>query len=162
MFRRDQIRRNPERSLIHISQEKYIEKILKKFHMENCYPKTVPADPHARLSNNAETDLKDSFPFREAVGSLMFAATCTRPDVAFAVNQVAQFSTNPAKAHWEEVKRILSYLRGTITSGICYGGVQERNMLLTYSDSDYAGDLVTRKSTTGVFCFLNQGPSVLV
>jgi len=153
-----QIRRNPERNLIHISQEKYIEKILKKFQMENCYPKTVPADPHARLSNNAERDPKDSFPFREAVGSLMFAATCTRPDIAFAVNQVAQFSTNPAKAHWEAVKRILSYLRGTITSGICYGGVQERNMLLTYSDSDYAGDLVTRKSTTGVFCFLNGAP----
>jgi transposase InsO family protein len=153
-----QIRRNPERNLIHISQEKYIEKILEKFQMENCYPKTVPADPHARLSNNAERDPKDSFPFREAVGSLMFAATCTRPDIAFAVNQVAQFSTNPAKAHWEAVKRILSYLRGTITSGICYGGVQERNMLLTYSDSDYAGDLVTRKSTTGVFCFLNGGP----
>jgi transposase InsO family protein len=153
-----QIRRNPERNLIHISQEKYIEKILKKFQMENCYPKTVPADPHARLSNNAERDPKDSFPFREAVGSLMFAATCTRPDIAFAVSQVAQFSTNPAKAHWEAVKRILSYLRGTITSGICYGGVQERNMLLTYSDSDYAGDLVTRKSTTGVFCFLNGAP----
>jgi hypothetical protein len=74
-----QIRRNRERGLIHISQEKYIERTLKKFYTESCYSKSVPADPHARLSNNVERHPKDSFPFREAVGSLMFAATCTRP-----------------------------------------------------------------------------------
>lgn len=157
-FVRIEKRRNREKGLIHISQEKYIEKTLKKFQMEKCYPKSIPADPHARLSNDAERDPKDSFPFREAVGSLMFADTCTRPDIVFAVNQVTQFSNNTAKAQWEAVKRILSYLRGTITSGVCYGGVHESNMLLTYSDSDYAGDLVTRKSTTGIFCFLNGGP----
>ena len=119
-------RRNPNKK----KSRKDIERTLKKFQMES-YSKSVPADPHARLSNNVERNPNDSFPFREAVGSLMFVAICTRPDIAFAVNQVAQFSTNPAKAPWEAVKRILSYLRGTITSGVCYGGVQERNMLLT-------------------------------
>jgi hypothetical protein len=69
------IRRNPEKGFTHISQEKYIKKTLKKFHIENCYPKSLLADPDAHSSNNAERDTKDTFPFREAVRSLMIAAT---------------------------------------------------------------------------------------
>lgn len=82
----------------------------------------------------------------------------TRPDISYAVGQVAQFSSNPSKAHWEAVKRILAYLKGTADYGIFFSGSKKDGLLSTYSDADYAGDLETRRSTTGFWLILNEGP----
>ena len=101
--------------------------------------------------------------YREAVGSLIYAVTCTRPDIAFAVNQVSQFSCRPTRAHWEAVKRILSYQKGTSSYGITYGitfgtnGTNERT-LISYGDADFAANVDDRRSTTGVLLILNGGP----
>ncbi len=81
----------------------------------------------------------------------MYLSTGTRPDIAFAVSNVAKFSSNPTKQHWTAVKRILRYLKGTRNFGLLYtnGNVDE---FIGYSDSDWAGDLDDRKSTSGYVC----------
>ena len=87
-------------------------------------------------------------PYSNAVGSLMYAMVCTRPDIAHAVSVVSRFMGNPGKEHWQAVKRIFRYLRGTSDVGLIYGG--DTHCLVTgYSDSDYAGDVDSRRSMTG-------------
>jgi len=103
-----------------------------------------------------EAEMK-SIPFREAVGSLMHVMVMTRPDIAFAVGQVAQFAQNPGQQHWRAVKRILAYLRKTYDFGLHFGG--DLRPLIGFCDSDYAGDLQTRRSTSG-FVFLYLGGPV--
>lgn len=127
--------------------------------MAECNERTVPADPHTLLYPIEEESELDVFPFREAVGSLMYAMVCTRPDIAYAVNQVAQFCNSPKRVHWEAVKRIFAYLKGTADYGITFSSYKQgQNVLVSYSDSDYAGDVSTRRSTTGYILMLNNGP----
>jgi hypothetical protein len=110
--------------------------------MEECNSRGVPADPHSRLSKRLNTVEEEfSCPFREAVGSIMYAMTCTRPDIAFSVGQVAQFCSSPTRSHWEAVKRILGYLKGTQDHGVSYGIIDDCR-LMAYSDSDFAGNTI--------------------
>lgn len=80
----------------------------------------------------------------------------TRPEIAFVVNQVSRFCQNPGPLHWESVKRILSYLAGTINYGLCDG--PNSGTLVVFSDSDYAGDQDTHRSTSGKVLMFNNGP----
>ena len=86
-------------------------------------------------------------PYASAIGSLMYAMVSTRPDIAQAVGVVSRFMNNPGKEHWEAVKWILRYLVGTVDVGLCYGGSKIK--LQGYVDSDLAGDIDSRRSTTG-------------
>ena len=86
-------------------------------------------------------------PYASAVGSLMYDMVCTRPDIAQAVSTVSRFMSNPGRPHWEVVKWILRYLRGSTNMKICFGGGEPK--LIAFSDSDMAGDVDTRKSTSG-------------
>ena len=125
--------------------------------MQDCRPKSTPADRGTRLIHNTaptkESSNQELFPYQEAVGSLQYCIITTRPDISCVVGQVAQFSNNPGKAQCEAVKRILAYLKGTVTHGICFKGAKINgtcfsNMLSAFSDADYAGDLTSRRSTT--------------
>ncbi|GBP08164.1 Retrovirus-related Pol polyprotein from transposon TNT 1-94 [Eumeta japonica] len=99
---------------------------------------------------------KKCFPYREAVGSLMFAAIVTRPDIMFAVSTVSRFLNSHDQSHWNAVKKIFKYLKGTLSFGLCFRS-NENNTLESYSDADYANDPVTRRSTTGyVFMKMEQ------
>ena len=86
-------------------------------------------------------------PYQSVVGSLMYAMVCTMPDIAYAVGVVSRFMKNASKAHWEAVKWILRYLKGTSTSCLCFGSGDP--VLQGYMDADYAGDKDHRKSTFG-------------
>jgi hypothetical protein len=99
----------------------------------------------------------ENFPYREAVGSLIYLAVTSRPDISYAVNQVAQHSENPNRSHWAAVKRIISYLKGTPKLGIKFDGRCSKT-ITGFTDADYAGDLDTRRSTTGFVFLLNSGP----
>jgi len=84
---------------------------------------------------------------------------CTRPDIAFAVSQVAQFNHQPKPAHWTVVRRILSYLKGTSDFGVTYHTeLDASHIRLAYSGSDYADDTSSRRSTSGYLLLLNGGP----
>ena len=87
----------------------------------------------------------------------MFAMICTRPDIAQAVGVVSRYMTNLGREHWKSVKRILRYIKGTSDVALCYG--ESEYTVGGYVDSDFAGDLDKRKSTTG-YVFTLAGAAV--
>ena len=86
-------------------------------------------------------------PYASAVGSLMYAMVCTRPDITHVVGIVSRFLSNPGREHWNAVKWILRYFHGTVDMKLCFGG--DKPTLMGYTDSNMAGDINSRKSTSG-------------
>ncbi|GMH23047.1 hypothetical protein Nepgr_024890 [Nepenthes gracilis] len=86
-------------------------------------------------------------PYSSTIGSLMYTAVCTQPDIARAVGLVSRFLSNPGMEHWSAVKWIFRYLHGTSKMGLHFGG--EKLQLVRYTDADMAGDVDSRKSTSG-------------
>ena len=152
------IRDRKERKL-YLSQTDYIEKVLKRFKMENAKPVSTPLGNQFKLSNrdspkdDSERALMENIPYASAIGSIMYAMICTRPDIAHAVGVVSRFMSKPGRQHWEAVKWIMRYLKGTTDRVLCFAG---KELTLTgYVDADLAGsDLDKRRSTSGyVFTF---------
>nr|GEV25340.1 retrotransposon protein, putative, Ty1-copia subclass [Tanacetum cinerariifolium] len=120
-------------------------------------PVSTPLAAHFKLDRNAipgtnkEVKYIKTVPYSSAVGSLMYAMVCTRPDLAHAVSVVSRFMANPGKAHWKAVKWILRYLNGASNICLVYDGNGYGNGLVGYEDTDYGGDLVKRRSLT---CFI--------
>ncbi|KAH9706497.1 hypothetical protein KPL70_012225 [Citrus sinensis] len=147
-----QIHRDRNNRKIWLSQKNYLKKILRRFNMQDCKSISTPLPVNFKLSssmcpsNEAERKEMSRVPYASVVGSLMFAMICTRPDIAQAVG-----------AHWITVKRILRYIRGTSDVALCYGGSEFT--VRGYVDSDFAGDLDKRKSTTG-YVFTLAGAAV--
>ena len=138
---------------LYLSQEKYIEKVLCKFRMDNANAVSYPLAAHFKLNTKQcpTTDEKKKemqhVPYASAVGSLMYAMVCTRPDIAHAVSTVSRFMSNPGRPHWEAVKWILRYLRGSTNLKLCFG--KSDPVLVAYTDADWTGDVDSRKSTSG-------------
>jgi hypothetical protein len=138
---------------LYLSQERYIEKVLQKFKMDNAKVVGCPLAAHFKLSTKqcpSTDEMKQKLqrvPYASAVGSLMYAMVCTWPDIAHAVSTVSRFMSNPEKPHWEAVKWILRYLRGSTKLKLCFGG--SKHVLVAYTDSDMAGEVDSRKSTSG-------------
>jgi hypothetical protein len=124
--------------------------------MLNCNSVTTPLDTSIKLTATTEDDaLADEKEYARIVGGLMFAACVTRPDIMCAVGKLSQFLNNPSSKHLLAAKRVLRYLKGTLTLGITYRPPPLR--LSGYSDADWAGDMSTRRSTTGYVVMLNGG-----
>ncbi len=159
---RDRIKRR-----IYLAAPQYIDKMLAKFNLSNCHPVSLPADKEAMTLSKSmspqeqdEKDMMSNIPYREAVGSIMYAAITVRPDIAFIAGQLAIFCENPGPTHWKAAKRVLKYLAGTRNHGLCFDGRHiDNNLLIGYSDADYAGDCDTRRSTSG-FVFVLNGAAV--
>ena len=96
-------------------------------------------------------------PYASAIGSLMYAMVCTRPDIAHTVRVVSRFMSRPGKQYWEAVKWILRYLKGSSYTCLCFIGASLK--LQGYVDADFAGDIDSRKSTTG-FVFTLGGTTI--
>jgi len=124
--------------------------------MSECNPVTTPSDKMTAVE--ASTCSKGTVPYREAVGSLMYLAIGTRPDIAYAVSSVSQALEKPSQHDWLRVKRIFKYLKGTYQMGIVYDAGYQSGVFTAYSDADYAGDVSTRRSTSGVVCLHMGGP----
>ncbi|UYV70814.1 hypothetical protein LAZ67_8000723, partial [Cordylochernes scorpioides] len=154
-----QIELSEDRASIFIHQSSYIDNILSKFNMADCIPASVPMDPSVILTKQdcptpEQKEKMPKFPFREAVGSLMFASCVSRPDITYAVSQVSKFLEYPGPAHCTTVKNIFRYLKGTPHMGILFTG---QDQLVGYSDSDFARDVDSRKSTSGYAFMMNGG-----
>ncbi|CAJ2663476.1 unnamed protein product [Trifolium pratense] len=132
---------------IFMFQQKYASEILKRFKMENCNSVCNPIVPGNKLKKDENGIACDATNYKQMVGCLMYLLA-TRPDLAFSVCLVARFMERPTDIHVAAVKRILRYLKGTISYGLWYKK-QEKDELIGWSDSDYAGDLDDRKSTSG-------------
>lgn len=135
-----------------LNQASYTEKILNVFGFADSHPVSTPADYQQILEVEGE-EAKVNFPYRQAVGSLLYLAIGTRPDISFAVGYVSRFMEHPSKTHVTAIKRILRYLKGTSDYGILLTNTPNNLKFYIYSDSDYAGCIKTRRSTTG-FCLM--------
>ena len=127
--------------------------------MSKAKPLSVPADPNVLLQPVESSEERlCNVPYREAVGSLMFLATVSRPDIAYAVNTASKFLNKSSEIHWRAVKRILAFLVGTKDSGLMYRSGRSEPQLIGYSDADFVSDIETRRSTTGYLFSLANGP----
>ncbi|GJZ40928.1 retrotransposon protein, putative, ty1-copia subclass [Tanacetum coccineum] len=158
------IYRDRSKRLIGLSQSAYIDKILKKFNMHNSKKGYLPMEVKHELSNEMcastpeEVAYMKKVPYASAVGSIMYAVRCTRPDVAFAQNLVSRYQQNPGKLHWVAVKHILKYLRNTRDMFLVYGGKPDTELNVTgFCDASWQSDKDDTKSQTGYVFVVNGG-----
>ena len=149
---------------IALDQEAYIETILSRFKMQDCKAVATPTNSSIKLTKEMspqteeEKEEMSAVPYQEAVGCLMYLAQCTRPDILFAVNQLSRYNNNPGSCHWQAVKHLMRYLRGTASMKLKYSR-KGNEQIIGYSDADWATDTEDRKSTRG-YIFLMQGGAV--
>ena len=157
-----EIHRDRSKGVLGLSQKAYLEKILKKYSMHASKPSPAPIVKGDRFGNfqcprnQYEIDQMKSVPYASAVGSLMYAQVCTRPDLAFVTGILGRYQSNPGIDHWRMVKKALRYVQGTKGLMLTY----ERSdalEILGYSDSDFAGCVDTKKSTSGYVFTLAGG-----
>ncbi|XP_070010467.1 secreted RxLR effector protein 161-like [Nicotiana sylvestris] len=98
----------------------------------------------------------ESIPYSSIVGSLMYAQTCTRPDISFAVEMQGRYQSNLGIDHWKAAKKVLRYLKGTKDYMLMYRRSKHLEVV-GYSDSNFAGCIDTRKSTFGYLFQLAEG-----
>lgn len=148
---------NKQNGEVWIGQPAYTQKVLRKFNMENAKPVDTPVDISSKLVKMSEdSESANQEQFQSAVGSLLYLSTMTRPDITYAVSNVAKFCANPAKEHWIAVKRIMRYLIGTMHLGLLYRK-NELNSCVGFSDADWGGDPDDRKSTSGYIFQMSGG-----
>nr|GEU95672.1 hypothetical protein [Tanacetum cinerariifolium] len=152
------------RRLIVLSQNAYIDKILKRFRMDTSKRGTILMQPNVDLGNTqgpsipAEVKRMKGIPYASAVGSIMYAVRCTRPDVAFSQNLTSRYQHNPGKSHWTAVKNILKYLRNTKEMFLVYGGDSTAELGFTcYTDASWETDRDDLRSQAGFFFVMNGG-----
>ena len=148
-----QILRDRKNRVLALSQATYIDKVLTRFSMQNSKKGLMPTRHGIILSKkecpSTPQEIEDMrhVPYASAVGSLMYAMLCTRPDICYAVGVVSRFQSNPGLNHWIAVKHILKYLRRTRDYMLVYSGDDLK--IQGYTDSDFQGDRDSRKSTSG-------------
>ena len=122
-----QIKRDKHAKTLFLTQSGYLKRVVSRFRMVNSKPVTTPVAAHFKLSKQqepeeeADIDHMRRIPYSSAVGSIMYAMVCTRPDVAYGIGLVSRFMGNPGKEHWEAVKWLLRYLKGTEEYGVMFG-----------------------------------------
>ncbi|GMI75421.1 hypothetical protein HRI_001211400 [Hibiscus trionum] len=137
-----------------INQAKYIKDMLNKFGLENTKPQATPMSSSTKLDKDEGGKCVDSKLYRSMIGSLLYL-TASRPDILFSVCLCARFQASPRESHLIAVKRIFRYLRDTPCLGLWYPRVSTFN-LHAYSDADYGGCKIDRKSTSGTCQFLGS------
>jgi Reverse transcriptase (RNA-dependent DNA polymerase) len=151
---------------ISIDQSSYIHQILQRFGMETSKSVPTPFATGSRLlsadyapgAETTETGKDDIKRYQAMVGSLMYAMLCMRPDLAYAIQQLSQFNSNPTNAHFQAAKRVFRYLQGTQTTGLVYGKHNDGiTRIQGYCDADYAMD-GDRKSISGCVFTLAGSP----
>ena len=156
------IYRDRPNKLLGLSQSTYIDKVLKRFRMEDSKKGYLPVRHGIDLTKDdcpispSEMKRMQEIPYASAIGSIMYAMLCTRPDVSFALSATSRFQSNPGEAHWTAVKTILKYLRRTSYMFLVYGGEPELT-ITGYSDASFQTDKDDLKSQTGYTFIMNGG-----
>jgi hypothetical protein len=143
-------------SCIKLSQAKYARDLLERFHMTDCKSTPTPFLSEVKLEDGGETPLVDRTLYRQLVGSLLYL-THSRPYLSYAVGAVSRFMQELHELHWKAAKHILRYVQGTITFGIHYEADSTLD-LIGFTNFDWAGDNIDRKSTSGYSLSLGSGP----
>lgn len=138
-----------------INQQRYALNLLQKTGFNDAKPLSTPVASGQKINLHDGDPLPDPTEYRSVVGALQYL-TISRPDIAFAVNQVCQFMHKPTTVHWTAVKRILRYVKGSVSHGLMYQ--PGSTIVQAYSDADYAGDPDDRHSTGGYVVYLGLNP----
>lgn len=145
------IKRDRKEGVLYLSQKNYLEKVLKRFNMSEARSTTTPMGSHFKLSSVrdiAECVDERKVPYSSAVGSLMYAMVGTRPDIAYAVGLISRFMSKPGVMHWEAVKWLLRYIKGSLDLNLVYTKDKDFDVQ-GFCDSDHAADLDRRRSISG-------------
>jgi hypothetical protein len=157
-----EVKRNRAEHTLFLSQKFYIASIIRRYNLEDVKPLSIPMDPNVQLSTSQsprtaeELAVMRNVPYKEAVGSLMFASLATRPDITFAVTKLAKFSTNPGPVHWDTAKRVIRYIKGTANWELTYG--ETTRELTGWVDADGSQE-EEHRAITG-FAYLIDGGAV--
>ncbi|KAJ9558245.1 LOW QUALITY PROTEIN: hypothetical protein OSB04_012859 [Centaurea solstitialis] len=157
------IYRNRSKRLIGLSQSTYIDKILKRFRMDESKKGFIPMQHGIVLSktqcpvSSQDQDRMKSVPYASAIGSIMYAMLCTRPDVAYSVSVTSRYQQNPGEPHWVAVKNILKYLRRTKDMFLVFRGSEDEISVTGYSDASFQTDRDDFRSRSGYVFTLNGG-----
>ncbi|KAJ1518951.1 hypothetical protein ONE63_011439 [Megalurothrips usitatus] len=142
-----------ENGAYYLDQSTYAEKVLERFGMENTYPVGTPLLYGTQLQ--PDLDCGDQ-PFQRLIGSLMYLSVATRPDLAHAVSYPSQFTTRYSEEHWVAAKRVLRYLKGSLTLSLCYRKSDQH--LKIYADANWGNCNLDEKSTTGFISIYASSP----
>jgi hypothetical protein len=140
-----------------LTQQRLATELVARYGLGEAKAKSTPMSSSVKLTKASQGSSLDTeqFGYSELVGSLLYLSVCTRPDIAQAVGALARYMSAPGVEHWNAAKGVLRYVAGTLNVGIIYGGSQAG--LQGFCDADYAGDLDTRRSTTGYVFTLAGG-----
>jgi hypothetical protein len=156
-----EISRNGQHTIT-LGQQAYIDTILQRFEMTTAYGVQTALDPNVRLDGHGQQGGVEVDPtqYQAIVGSLMYAALGTRPDIAYAVAALSRYNSRPLTVHLTAAKRVLRYLKTTKTAKLLYShGTNGVTELHGYTDADWAGDSADRKSQGG-YTFIMGGAAV--
>lgn len=163
-----EVTRDRQNRLLRLSQIKYLEALSKKFcaplnrEGKNIVPITKSTLQSTFNSESASMQsLPSHIPYRSLLGSILYANTCTRPDISFATSLFGSFNTDTKMPHWRGLQHLLKYVTATKDLAIEYGGlhVRDANQLTVYADADFACKYSPkRKSRSGFILYLNNGP----
>jgi hypothetical protein len=137
----------------------YIDSIIKRMQLNEANPAPTPLVHSEQLMQNSEPseDPRTSSEYATAIGMLMYAAICTRPDISFAVQMLSQFTNNPSKTHRTALKRVFCYLQKTRNYKLTYGGNGTDCEVIRYTDADWASNPNGCKSISGYVYMLGGG-----
>ena len=173
-----EIQRDRSKRLLSLSQSRYIREIYRDFGQAgpdwSAKPASTPLSPSVHLTSDdcpttaaAKADMAN-VPYAALIGKLLYLVICTRPDIAYAVGALSKFLSNPGRIHWKQALHVLRYVHTTIDEKLTYDGHHVETKLsasgvnphiLGYTDSDWAGDLDTCRSTGG-YVFMMCGGAV--
>ncbi|CAM8931496.1 unnamed protein product [Rhodiola kirilowii] len=149
--------RDKRNKKLYLSQSDYLNKVVDKFVMRSAKPANILFRGHLELTDvdcpvtDQEKLKMSNIPYDVAIGSVMYAMLCTRPDLAFSISVLSRFMSNPCENHWLGMKYLLRYLSSTANLGLVYADFDSKHDIVGYVDSDYANNKDNRKSTTSFF-----------
>ncbi|GKF33773.1 zinc finger, CCHC-type containing protein [Tanacetum coccineum] len=148
------IRIQHESNGIAISQFHYIKNVLKKFNYFDCTPVSTPMDKSEKLMPN-NSKAVSQLEYSRVIGYLMYAMTCTRPDIAFAVGKLSRYTSNPGTQHRLAIQRVLKYLKKTMDYRFTYTGYP--SVLEGYTDASWISNTEDNSSISGWVFLLGGG-----
>ena len=158
------IERERAKRTLTLSQRQYIVDLLEHYGMSDCVAVSTPLDSNLKLSKAdcPQTDedkaAMRAYPYAQLVGSIMYLAIATRPDISYAVGLLGRYSANPGLAHWKAAKHLLRYLKGTMDLKLTYAPDPSQTELFTsYCDADHGGDRDDKRSTSGMVVKMGTG-----
>jgi hypothetical protein len=141
---------------ITLTQSYYVKKVLSRFSYKDSKPSPTPYDPSLVLRKNKRIG-RDQLKYSQMIGSLMYLASVTRPDISFTVRKLSQFTSNPGDDHWHALEQVMHYLVGTMGYIICYSGYPA--VLEGYNNANWISDM-DELYATSAYVFTLGGATV--